>query len=734
MTNPIAHVKQNPDGSWAAPQSLEAHLRGTAELAAEFARSFGSETWARAAGMAHDAGKATDKWQGYLKKKSGYDLEAHLENLPGKVGHSAPGAKLAEEVFGRGCGRILSYCIAGHHAGLPDWMGSPSALAFRLEQTKTDDIAEEITSGARQNPPGNPPWSFSRGMDISLWIRMLFSCLVDADFLDTERYMDSGKQKDRGGYLPMKALLCRLDDYMEKLTEGAPDTEVNRVRQTVLSDCRTAALEKPGFFSLTVPTGGGKTLSSMAFALKHADHYGKDRVVYVIPYTSIIEQNADVFRKAVGEDQVVEHHSNLNEEDVTARARLATENWDAPVIVTTSVQFFESLFAAKTSRCRKLHNICNSVVVLDEAQMLPVEFLSPILQAMELLVEHYGVSFVICTATQPALEKQDDFPGFPGIPRKSIREIIRDVPSLYRRLKRVRVTVPENLKTPSSLEEVAEALKACESVLCIVSDRRTCRDLFHLMPEGTYHLSALMCAEHRSDTIAKIKADLDAGKPTRVVSTQLVEAGVDLDFPVVFRAMAGLDSIAQAAGRCNREGKLENGLGKVEIFIPPKKSPPGILRKATETAVRLLSKGLADPIDQSVFPPYFSELYWKANTLDKKEIVKQLSPGDDLGIRFRSAADDFKLIDDTMQRNILVPYGEGANWIDTLKRQGPERWLLRKLQRYMVNIYTPDFDALLHRGSIAEISPGIYALLCPIEYDQKTGLKVDDVETEILML
>jgi CRISPR-associated endonuclease/helicase Cas3 len=729
----IAHVKQNPDGSWAAPQSLEAHLRGTAELAGEFARSFGSERWGRAAGMAHDAGKATAKWQVYLRRKSGYDSEAHLENLPGKVGHSAPGAKLAEEIFGKGCGRILSYCIGGHHAGLPDWMGSQSALAFRLQQTKIDDIAEEIASEARQNPPGNPPWSFSRGMDISLWIRMLFSCLVDADFLDTERYMDSGKQKDRGGYLPMDRLLSRLDAYMEKLTKGAPDTEVNRVRQTVLSDCREAALEKPGFFSLTVPTGGGKTLSSMAFALKHAEYYKKNRIVYVIPYTSIIEQNADVFRKAIGDDQVVEHHSNLNEEDVTDKARLAAENWDAPVIVTTSVQFFESLFAAKTSRCRKLHNICNSVVVLDEAQMLPVKFLSPILQTMELLVKHYGVSFVICTATQPALEKQDDFPGFPGIPRNNIREIIRDVPSLYRKLKRVQVMVPKDLKTPSSLEEVAKTLKACESVLCIVSDRRTCRDLFHLMPEGTYHLSALMCAEHRSDTIAKIKADLSAGKPTRVISTQLVEAGVDLDFPVVFRAMAGLDSIAQAAGRCNREGKLESGLGKVVVFIPPKKSPPGILRKATETAVRLLSEGLPDPIDQSVFPPYFSELYWKANTLDEKEIVKQLSPGDDLGIRFRSAADDFNLIDDTMQKSILVPYGEGANWIDTLKRQGPERWLLRKLQRYIVNIYTPDFDALLHRGSIAEISPGIYALLCPIEYDQKTGLKVDDCETGILM-
>ncbi len=730
MTDPIAHVKQNPDGSWAEPQGLDDHLRGTAEPAETFAEVFDSASWGRVAGMAHDTGKAPEKWQKYLRKKSGYgyDTEAHLENIPGKLPHAAPGAKLAEETFPGPVGRILSYCIAGHHAGLPDWIGSTASLASQLQNATSDGITEEFRFFVRDHHPGNPPWLFAEGLDLSLWIRMLFSCMTDADFLDTEKYMETERQEQRGGYLSMKELLVRFNEYMKGLIAEAPDTEVNRVRQTVLSDCRAASVEKPGFFSLTVPTGGGKTLSSMAFALEHAVKYKKDRIIYVIPYTSIIEQNADVFRKAVGADQVVEHHSNLNEEDVTAKTRLAAENWDVPVIVTTSVQFFESLFAAKTSRCRKLHNICNSVVILDEAQLLPVDFLAPILRAMELLVEHYKVSFVICTATQPALEKQVDVPDFPGIAKGAIREIIQDVPSLYRKLKRVEVRIPEDLKTPQSWEDVAEELKEYESVLCVVSDRKSCRELFHLLPEETYHLSALMCAQHRSDIIAKITEDLKTGKPTRVISTQLVEAGVDLDFPVVYRAMAGLDSIAQAAGRCNREGKLntQGKIGKVVVFIPPKKSPPGILRKATETAVGMLRKGFDDPLDQSVFPPYFSELYWKANNLDAKGIIALLTPEHDISdISFRSAAEVFSLIDDTNQRSILVPYGEGATLIDLLEKSGPERRLLRKLQRYMVNVYTYEFDDLLKRGSIKEIRPGIFSLICDVEYDKDTGLKTD---------
>ncbi|WP_321991572.1 CRISPR-associated helicase Cas3' [Marispirochaeta aestuarii] len=726
----VAHVKRNPDDSWAEPQELEDHLLGTAKLAGRFARSFDSEAWGYAVGISHDTGKAPEKWQKYLQKKSGYgyDREAHLENIPGKLPHAAPGAKLVEEIFPGPVGRILSYCIVGHHAGLPDWIGSPGALTSQLQNATSDGISEIFHSFVKDHNPGKPPWQFDHGLDLSLWIRMLFSCLTDADFLDTERYMECERHEQRSGYLSINKLLYRFNAYMNNLTEKAPDTEVNKVRQTVLSDCRAAAADSPGFFSLTVPTGGGKTLSSMAFALEHAVRHRKDRIIYVIPYTSIIEQNAEVFRKAVGADQVVEHHSNLNEEDVSATARLASENWDAPAIVTTSVQFFESLFAAKTSRCRKLHNICNSVVILDEAQLLPVEFLEPILQAMELLVEHYKVTFVICTATQPALEKQVDASNFPGIAAGTIREIIQDVPELYRSLKRVEVYVPEDLKTPQSWEDIAKELKGYESVLCVVSDRKSCRELFQLMPEGTYHLSALMCAQHRSDIIAKITEDLKAGKPTRVISTQLVEAGVDLDFPVVYRAMAGLDSIAQAAGRCNREGKLnsERKLGKVVVFIPPKKSPPGILRKATETTIGMLRKGFADLLDQSVFPPYFSELYWKANNLDVKNIIALLTPERDISdISFRSAAELFSLIDDTKQRSILVPYEEGATLIDRLVKKGPERWLFRKLQRFIVNVYIYEFDALLDRGSIKEISPGIFSLICAVEYDQDTGLKTD---------
>ena len=453
---PIAHVTKNADGSWADPQSLEEHLLGTARLAESFATAFGSGPWGYAEGIGHDTGKATEIWQRYLCTKSGYDEDAHLETKVGKQEHSTPGAKLIEEALGKGIGRILSYCIAGHHAGLADWLGSQGALAFRLQNTSSEGIHGKFREQVVLHRPSRPPWKFdSAGLDMSLWIRMLFSCLVDADFLDTEAYMSPEKKTDRGAYLPLRKLLILFNAHMAEKTRtalGNAETAVNRARQQVLADCRSAAQLEPGLFSLTVPTGGGKTLSSMAFALEHAVKYGKERVIYVIPYTSIIEQNADVFREAVGRDQVVEHHSNLDDADSTPCSRLAAENWDAPIIVTTSVQFFESLFAAKTSRCRKLHNIANSVVVLDEAQLVPVEYLEPILATMKLLCEHYKVSFVMCTATQPAFEQRDDFPSFPGFLKGSVREIIRDVPTLYSGLKRVEFEPPADYKTPRPWE------------------------------------------------------------------------------------------------------------------------------------------------------------------------------------------------------------------------------------------------------------------------------------------
>jgi len=734
---PIAHVKKNDDDSWAEPQTLEEHLSGAAERAEGFAAVFGSGSWGQTEGIAHDSGKGRDEWQRYIKSTSGYDEEACLETKNGKVDHSTPSAKLAEEVFGRGFGRILAYCIAGHHAGLPDWTGSQSSLSYRLGHATTDGIPNKYRELLMANKPNSPPWKFnSTGLDMSLWIRMLFSCLVDADFLDTEAYMEEGKAQLRSFYLSMPELLERFDAYMKEKTKGALDgspSVVMRARQTVLTDCRKAATLAPGFFSLTVPTGGGKTLSSMAFALEHAVRYKKDRVIYVIPYTSIIEQNADVFREAVGADQVVEHHSNLDDDDSTPKARLAAENWDAPLIVTTSVQFFESLFAAKTSRCRKLHNIANSVVVLDEAQLLPTDFLEPIIETMKLLSDHYGTSFVICTATQPILEKQEDFPQFPGLPRGSAREIVHDVPALYRDLKRVEVLAPADLRAPKTWEEIATELGAEERVLCVVSDRKSCRELYALMPEGTYHLSALMCAQHRSNRIAEIKERLKENGPVRVVSTQLVEAGVDFSFPTVYRAMAGLDSIAQAAGRCNREGELaaQGKMGRVVVFVPPRKAPTGILRKASDTASAMLEAGLKDPIDSGAFAPYFSELYWRANSLDAKGIMDLLKPdATDCSIQFRTAAEAFHIIDDKDQKTIIVPYREGEKLITELKSIGPERWLLRKLQRYSVNIYGNQFRTLQDRGSIEEVSPGIFALTCAIEYSDEIGLLVDELPTD----
>lgn len=631
----------------------------------------------------------------------------------------------------------MSYCIAGHHAGLPDWSSAEgagqSSLQFqsgRVEDIK--DINNIVLDGIQSVKLTAPPWKFEKDLDMSLWIRMLYSSLVDADFLDTESYMDINKASDRGGYCSITELLEKFNRFMVRLNDESEDTLINRLRRDICSRCLKVASAPQGIFSLTVPTGGGKTLSSLSFALEHAKVYGLDRIIYVIPYTSIIEQNADVFRAAVGSDQVIEHHSSLNEVDATTKSRLAAENWDAPVIVTTSVQFFESLFAAKSSRCRKLHNIVKSVVILDEAQLVPVEYLAPILETMQLLADHYDVTFVISTATQPAFgERLIDGKLFKGL--KNIREIMgdeQDVNFLYDSFKRYRVQFPQELTKQSCWEEIAEELKEYEQVLCVVSDRKSCRELHQLMPAGTYHLSALMCGQHRSEKIREIKVKLKNKEPVRVISTQLVEAGVDLDFPVVYRAQAGLDSIAQAAGRCNREGNLSE-LGKVVVFNAPRKPPLGLLRKAAETTQGIVSaQHEEDPLNHHLFEKYFAELYWKANSLDSKEIISLLDPRRhdtrECSIYFRTAAEKFRIIDDTHQKTVLVRYGEGEELIDLLKKIGPERWLMRRLQRYTVNVYDQDFYKMLIRGSIEEVHPGIFALSSSVEYSKDIGLLVDE--------
>lgn len=717
---PIAHVSE--DGR---VHALREHLLQTAHRAGDFASVFGYREWGRLCGLWHDLGKYSQAFQNKLKAAAGD--QAHLE-ARAKVNHSTAGGLYAVRKFAK-AGRLLAYIVAGHHAGLPDWEADATgraALSHRLleEELLTAALANNISPDILDQPfPSEKP----AGRDPAFWLRMLFSCVVDADFLDTEEFFQPEKTARRAGYPSLSELLILFAKYMEAKQAGAKETPVNRIRADVLARCIDKAKDPPGIFSLTVPTGGGKTLSSMAFALNHALTNGHRRIIYIIPYTSIIEQTADQFRKIFG-DAVVEHHSNLDPADAdqeTSRSRLACENWDAPIIVTTNVQFFESLFAARTSRCRKLHNIAGSVVVLDEAQLLPPEFLSPILKSLDELRKNYGVTVLLCTATQPAFGpyKSSGFT-FEGL--EGIREIVENPSRLFESLRRVEIKLPENIREPVTWEVVAAELAREPSVLCVVNRKDDCRLLWRLMPRDTFHLSALMCGEHRSRRIKEIRARLQARLPARVISTQLIEAGVDLDFPVVYRALAGLDSVAQAAGRCNREGVLKKG--RLVVFTPPSRPPAGILRQAAEIGAQLLGGAGADPLTPDRFTAFFRELYWVqgADRLDAKNILGDLMFDQKFRCSFRTAASNFKLIDDSWQAPVIVSYGEeGSELVERLARRGPERWLLRKAQRYAVNLPRYLHGRLCADGAIREVHPGIFVQAHGALYDEDLGFCPD---------
>ena len=715
-------IEGKPVSEW---HGLEGHLKGTAELTASFAAEFGCSDWGRLAGLWHDLGKYSEDFQKMLLAS----LDAHIETKPGRVDHSTAGAIHSVKKFNMP-GRVFSYLIAGHHAGLADWQTAEAgnrSLIHRLQNN--DDL---LKKALESNIPREitvqslPKQKFITSTGHALWIRMLYSCLVDADFLDTEAFLEPEKAKTRKGYSSLNELLPLFELYMAEKQLKADNTFVNKQRSEILKQCIAKSEHKPAIFTLTVPTGGGKTLSSMAFALNHAVKFGKKRIIYVIPYTSIIEQTADQFRQIFG-DAVIEHHSNIDvsdEENETAKSRLACENWDAPVIVTTSVQFFESLFANRSSRCRKLHNIVNSVVVLDEVQLLPPEFLNPILHPIKELNRNYRVTFVLSTATQPAFtpHRSVDY-RFEGL--ADTIEIMENPSALHKAFKRVEVHTPDDIMSPKTWEELASELSQHPSVLCIVNRRDDCRTLYELMPkEDTFHLSALMCGEHRSRVIKQIKQRLKDKLPTRIISTQLVEAGVDLDFPVVYRALSGIDSIAQAAGRCNREGLL--GKGQVVVFVPLSKIPVGYLRQAAEISRRLISDKTNDLLAPDIFERFFKEIYWlQGNNLDNHDILRDLAPDRELRFSFLSAAQKFKLIDDKQYAPVIVCYEEGEKLIEQLKRIGPERWLMRKIQRYIVNLPKYVHTKLRNEGAIMEVHPGIFVQQYGAMYHDDLGFCAD---------
>jgi CRISPR-associated endonuclease/helicase Cas3 len=718
-----AHSKDGePPERW---QTLGQHLTHVAEIALNFSAIFQSDSWLQTAGILHDIGKAHPDFQAYLKRSEGIETSEYDETSAfAHPNHSGAGAILAYEKWPNVIGKTLAYIVAGHHAGLPDWFGGMDSLSSRLVREKS--IAEAVRGYAepliQQLPAQMRPPSFAvncqnqDAVAYHLWVRMLFSCLVDADFLDTEAFLEPDRNSRRPLFPSLQGLKSRFDGQMETMSLNASATPINQIRAEILAACRHAAQHSPGLFSLTVPTGGGKTLSGTAFAIDHAVLYGKNRIVYVIPYTSIIEQTADVLRNYFGPGNVVEHHSNvaLEREKESPALTLVAENWDAPVIVTTSVQFFESLYAAKPGRCRKLHNLINSVVILDEAQLLPPEWLYPCVEAINRLVSDYGVTVILSTATQPALPNLCQTP----------QEIIYDPSGLYDKLKRTNIRFPEKMNAPHGWPSLAAELMTEEQVLCIVNTRRDCHTLWKEMPQGTIHLSALMCGAHRSEIIADIKRRLPSGEPCRVISTQLVEAGVDISFPVVYRALAGLDSINQAAGRCNRNGESCEP-GKVQIFVAPKPAPIGLLRKGEDATRELASSAGFIPDRPEAYHRYFEKYYSSINDTGeswwRERLVRNANP--DGHVQFRTAGREFRLITE-LSIPVIVRYGGNDDLIKRLRFAGPSREVMRALQRYTVSVKPEIARRLLSGDRIEEIHEGILVQADSTLYSPIIGLDI----------
>lgn len=702
----VTHRRE--DGTF---QPLKEHIENVGERAAQFAAAFGAEEHGREAGLLHDVGKYSQNGQ---KRQRDPEHTA-------KVDHSSAGA---QEAFRRK-DPIAAFAVAGHHGGLPDF-GSRGdtdggTLCSRLNKPLTggDDPSAWKQEIVLPSSIPMPSWAVNcqEGRVQALYTRMLFSCLVDADFLDTEAALQ-GRQP-RGGYASLEKLLQKIQAHAAPWLKE-PKNELCAKRSDILRRCLQGGEEEKGLFTLTVPTGGGKTVSSLAFALTHAVRHGMKRVVYVIPYTSIIEQNAKVFAEILGPENVLEHHSQTeladekgdSETPDARRRRLACENWDAPVIVTTAVQFFESLYAAKTSRCRKLHNLAGSVVIFDEAQTLPVPFLKPCVSAIGELVRHYSATVVLCTATQPELGRLFN----ELAPELSIREIAPEPDELFEFFRRVSFQREGQLAN----EELAARMTETEQVLCIVNTRKRAREIFQLLPEeGRFHLSTLMTPQDRKRVLDAVRERLKERKPCRVVSTSLVEAGVDVDFPAVWREVAGLDSILQAAGRCNREGKRPAAESIVHIF-----HADGNIPRMLKLNVAAAESVLADYEDVNTRPAiqaYFQQLLWAKGdaALDEKRILESESK-----FRFRQTDKDFHLIDENTV-TVYIPSKADPKDIQALRDKQFSKGLLRRLSQSTVNLYKTEFQKLMENGALEMFAEDGYAILLnPNMYSDECGLEI----------
>lgn len=729
------YAHSTKDKSKADWEPLADHLQLVITFCCQFAGAFGAAAFGQAIAALHDIGKLAEEFQRYL------------EGAGDSRDHSTAGAVLALDRYGPQLGKIIAFCAAGHHAGLTNgagYGGSPRPLDKRVgkDAPPPPPLPDELAALLPDRAALAAEWvrfnqsPFSR----AFFIRMLFSCLCDADFLATEKFYArvEKRQVERGSAFQLPALLPLLGAHMARLQtkanrETRPEVQaVNGLRARVLATMRDRAGDAPGLFSLSVPTGGGKTLSSLSFAMQHAAAHGKRRIIYVIPYTSIVEQTADVFREFLPDDAILEHHSgydpgakteNVSDDEGKSgehKMRLAAQNWDRPVVVTTAVQFFESLFGNRTQRCRKLHNIANSVIILDEAQTLPLPFLKPCLAAIQELADNYGCSLVLCTATQPAVAVADGFEG--GL--RDVRQLAPNPQQLYAQLDRVQVIVEP---TPIEDDALAARLAQPEQVLCIVDNRRYARALFDRLKEvhkdSARLLTADMCAAHRRVVLAEIKQRLDPKnpQPVHLIATSLIEAGVDVSFPKVFRAMAGLDQLAQAAGRCNRHGELGWRGGEMVVFQPPKvkgRGAPHEIAKAAELCQFILEDFPDSPLGQTALSAYFGDVYHGkelhglldgATVGDIVGVLKALRErNDDQTFPFAAIAEAFQIIDDH-QVPVIIPYApEVKDLLGPLWGGQLPGGVARKLQPYLVQIPRRERQELIDRKVLEVIRPKVF--------------------------
>lgn len=700
----LAHISDDKKRE----QSLMDHNQETAILAGTFAKCFHHEEWGYCAGLLHDIGKYSLKFQERLRGK----------NI--SVDHATAGAQVCVE---RGGGyQFISYCIAGHHAGLPDTgsesdTGDQATWFGRRKKTIEDyqDYKKEINVPTLSRMKIIPDRQMLRpDYTISFFIRMLYSCLVDADFLDTEAFMNGGSTgRDAGESIDI--LLKKLEKHISPWMKNKEPDTVNGHRTEILRNCLEAGVKRKGLYRLTVPTGGGKTISSLAFALKHAAEHQMDRVIYVIPYTSIIEQNAHIFGEILGWKNVLEDHCNVDYEscEELRPMHLAAENWDKPVVVTTNVQFFESLFANKSSKCRKLHNIANSVVIFDEAQMLPAGYLKPCIAAMEELLRNYECTLVLCTATQPSLD---------GLftDGTEITELCPRMEQQFDFFKRVTVQKIGKIEE----ERLVSLLEKENQALCILNTKKNAQKVYQLMSgDGVYHLSTSMYPTHRKCILKTVKERLKAGKKCVLVATSLVEAGVDLDFQTVYRQQAGIDSMIQAAGRCNREGKRKAEESMVYIFSMDGSKVPG--QELQIQTARQIMERYEDISSLEAIHDYFRYLYHHTGEgLDKKRILEQFKKK---RFSFCTVGKIFRLIEEDTVSVFVAKEEAAQELLEEINSKGFSKKRMREAGKYIVNLYENDFNKLYGAGMLEKLgeSDGLWILKNEEAYTEETGLALE---------